>query len=158
MPGRAGVHSLLPPLTDKPSSPTPVCALRGCGVCAKVLQCCHLGGQAGRVARLCLASRPAFSEPGPRRSRQKSAALASAWASKQSLLEKRQVPSFPGHQKVRLWPKENKAKWLGGSNSLCHLALVCNWFAKGALCGKEGRGNQTQVLRGLLKSWKGEET
>ena len=125
------------PLTNKPSLAAPVRALRGCGVCAKVLQCRHLGGQAGRVARLCLASRPAFSEPGPRRSSHKSAALASAWALKQSLLEKRQVPSFPGHQKVRLWPKENKAKWLGGSNSLCHLALL-DWFAKTALCGKEG--------------------
>lgn len=156
MPGRVGLPSLVPPLTDKPGSPAPAHALRDSGVCAKVLQCHHLGGQAGRVARLCLASRPAFSEPGPRRSSHKSLALASSWASQQSLLAKRQVPLFPGHQKVRLWPKENKAKWLGGSNSLCHLALL-DWFAKGALCGKEDRGNQMQALRGLLKSWKGEE-
>lgn len=44
----------------------------------------------------------------------KSPALPSAWASQQSLLEKKQVPSFPGHQKARLRPKKNKAKYLRG--------------------------------------------
>lgn len=91
--------------------------------------------QAGRVARLCLASRPAFSEPGPEGAARNQRPTASAWASKQSLLEKRQVPSFPGHQKVRLWPKIRPNEAQEDPNSLCHLALVCNWFAKEP-CGK----------------------
>lgn len=108
----------------------------------------HCRGRAGRVGRLCLASQSALVSRVQERAapdNRNRPALPSARAAQQSLLGKKQVPSFPGHQKVRLRPKENKAKYLK-SNSVCHLALLV-WFAGGALYGKGGRGAQMQTLK-----------